>query len=315
MTSDANQKNNCIITFVITCFKEGNLLTECLNSIFNQSDGNWKAILLLDGGSDPRTKDIFNRITDSRLRKIEFCNNIGPYPARNKGIAMADTEYVMPVDADDVLPVDCIKNMRDGFNINSDYVYGAIQYIGRKQHIVRYPTPLEKRKLYINIFPFHFAFTKKMWEELGGYTDKLAMGNADLDFYIAILKGKYHGFYCDDITYFYRIHSSTQISMQVSNYYLKRKIIVKHHPDFFRNWLFKLRFIGYGSFLDAENHAEKRNKNKARLSALKAIFYFCLDRPIVFYILIMGKINIETKLYRILKKIYGKTFKKIIHKL
>ena len=56
MVVSINIKSDLFLTIGVTAYREGNLLKESLNSIVNQSISNWKAVLILDGGSDILTK-------------------------------------------------------------------------------------------------------------------------------------------------------------------------------------------------------------------------------------------------------------------
>jgi len=90
--------NKPLITFIIPTIGR-HTLSKTLDSLINQTNPNWKAIVIFDG----ITSTIQN--TDPRIRIIESpklgqgTNNAGL--VRNYGITFADTEYVAFVDDDD----------------------------------------------------------------------------------------------------------------------------------------------------------------------------------------------------------------------
>ena len=57
------------ITIGITAYNEGQYLQEAWDSVANQCDEFWEAIMILDGGSDLETEKVFDDISHPSLRK------------------------------------------------------------------------------------------------------------------------------------------------------------------------------------------------------------------------------------------------------
>ena len=51
------------ITIGITAYNEGDYLLEAWDSVLNQIDNRWEAVLVLDGGADSNTCHIFDNIS------------------------------------------------------------------------------------------------------------------------------------------------------------------------------------------------------------------------------------------------------------
>ena len=101
------------ITIGITAYNEGNYLLEAWDSVLNQIDNRWEAVLVLDGGADSNTCHIFDNISHSFLRKIKLTENHGPYHCRTLAINNAETDWYCHLDADDRLPPYAIKILNE----------------------------------------------------------------------------------------------------------------------------------------------------------------------------------------------------------
>ena len=106
-----NYSSNKLITIGITAYNEGSYLQEAWESVINQFDNRWKAVMVLDGGADQKTKKIFNGISHPSLKKIRVKENKGPYHCRTLAINNAETDWYCHLDADDRFPLNAGNNV------------------------------------------------------------------------------------------------------------------------------------------------------------------------------------------------------------
>ena len=91
------------VSAVITTFHDGDLLQEALQSVVNQHVAACQ-VIVIDDGSEPRTApDIIERIQKTSGVAIQYhwAENGGPSQARNRGLALAEGEWIAYLDADD----------------------------------------------------------------------------------------------------------------------------------------------------------------------------------------------------------------------
>src|SRR5579884_253411 len=90
------------VSFVVPCYKLGHLLPECVNSILEQTYGDFE-ILIMDDCSPDNTPEVARSFTDPRVIHVRNEPNLGHLRNYNKGIGLARGEYIWLISADDRL--------------------------------------------------------------------------------------------------------------------------------------------------------------------------------------------------------------------
>lgn len=93
-----------LVSIVVPAYNAGKTLACLLDSIREQTFGNYEAIVVDDGSSDA-TADAFYRAvgSDPRFQLVRLNNNQGVSNARNVGIDLAKGEFLYFCDADDAI--------------------------------------------------------------------------------------------------------------------------------------------------------------------------------------------------------------------
>ena len=113
--------NNPKVSVIIPVYNVEKYLKECLDSIVNQTLKDIEIICVNDGSTDNSLKIIkdFAQI-DNRIVIINQ-QNFGVSSARNQGIKKAIGEYIIFVDSDDWLELNCIEELvKNTFNNDTD---------------------------------------------------------------------------------------------------------------------------------------------------------------------------------------------------
>lgn len=98
------------ISIIIPVYNKEKHLSECLESILNQTYENFEVICINDYSKDKSGKIIEEYAKkDKRLRIINNIKNEGAAPSRNIGIDNAIGEYLLILDADDIFDKNLIK--------------------------------------------------------------------------------------------------------------------------------------------------------------------------------------------------------------
>jgi len=132
-----------LLSMVLPVYNGENNIGKCIESIFNQTIGNFELIVINDGSVDASENVIQEAINAEKEREIEiqFLNqaNHGVAYTRNKGIEMAKGEYITFVDQDDYLAKDYCERMLEAIDAaKADIVVsGYVRVDGRGRELYR----------------------------------------------------------------------------------------------------------------------------------------------------------------------------------
>jgi glycosyltransferase involved in cell wall biosynthesis len=115
------------VSVVVTCFAEGELIFEAVNSVQKQSAPPLEIIIVNDASKDQSTLEVCRQLEKHPNIKLVYrTQNGGPATARNDGFRSAAGEILVPLDADDVLPEKALEFIQNAFfdHPETDFVYG-----------------------------------------------------------------------------------------------------------------------------------------------------------------------------------------------
>lgn len=191
------------ISVVITCYREGELILEAVESIRRQTRTPREIILVNDASLDEATNRICRQLESaSDIRVMWQTTNGGPSVARNAGFAEAHGDILVPLDADDLLPETALAEICSGFERlpTAGFVYGA--YIRQDQReepgrlvettddiclghqLAAKPWSLSTNWKLLGTTPLR----KSIWAAVGGYDPDFGADDLhDVEFWIRVL--------------------------------------------------------------------------------------------------------------------------------
>ena len=120
---------NIKISVIIPTYNRGNLISNSIKSVLNQTYKNLEVIVVDDGSTDITPIEI-DKIKDERLRYIKLTENSGGSNARNIGIKNAVGKYISFQDSDDIFyPEKLEKQINNIINKNADLDFCKIKVI------------------------------------------------------------------------------------------------------------------------------------------------------------------------------------------
>lgn len=194
------------ITVVIPCYKYAHYLKECVDSVKNQTYPVNEIIVVNDGSPD-NTSDVARELGVILVEK----QNGGLSSARNAGIKIATSDYIMCLDADDKLVPGAIEEHMKLIVDDMTIAQCGLMEFGER-HIVMVPNPETslERVMQSNTIYCNAVFSKKAWELSGGYdeSETMRLGYEDWEFWINLLSKGCHVKTSDMIALRYRCHSN-----------------------------------------------------------------------------------------------------------
>lgn len=128
MNSNNQKKLKHLVSIIMPAYNCEEFIEETINSVQNQSYGNWELIVVDDASTD-KTGEIIKEISmnDNRVIYIKFSENKGAALARNKAIEVASGEYLAFLDSDDLwLPEKLSKQI--SFMEKNDFYFTCTTY-------------------------------------------------------------------------------------------------------------------------------------------------------------------------------------------
>lgn len=123
-------KEDIKVSIIIPVYGVEKYISQCLESVINQSYENIEIIVVNDGTKDNSMKIVEEYLLDERIKIINKENG-GLASARNRGIEEATGEYIYFLDSDDWIEVNTIEVLVEESN-NLDIIYSNFWYFDEK---------------------------------------------------------------------------------------------------------------------------------------------------------------------------------------
>ena len=225
-------KNKKLISVVIPCHNYANYLPDAVGSVLAQTWTNWEIIIVNDGSTD-NSRKIAEKLIDSHrnriIRLINQENSGHPAHSRNQGIAAARGDFILPLDADDMIAPtmlsECLAVLERDDTISIVYT-DRLDYDGVEQVVLAGDYDFNKLK-YANHISYCALFRRTVWEDVGGYR---AVGYEDWDFWVAAGALGYYGYRISSPLFKYRRHDTGRFQIDSSNNeLLTAEIVLRNH--------------------------------------------------------------------------------------
>ncbi len=196
------------ITVIITCFDYGAFLGECVHSALAQAGGEPQVIVIDDGSTDTQTLAELDRLPP-RVQLIRQ-PNAGLAAARNGALRQVHTPYALVLDADDRLPADALRRLREPLDAEPTlgFSYGIMRFFGAWEGILKMPPYDPYRLLFRHNIGSTALIRRELFEDVGGYDPAFA-GYEDWEFWLHALEHGWRGRRVEAVTLLYRRHGQT----------------------------------------------------------------------------------------------------------
>ena len=205
------------VTVVIPCYNHGSYIFEAIESVLAQTFEDIEIVVVNDGSTDPDTLAAFSILENKGFCVIHTANQ-GPAHARNAGIAVSRGEYILPLDADDMISKDFIRKAVNLMDAEPELgvVHSMVRFFGAADGLWRKPAFTLGRLLIENMIVATAMFRKDDWRAVGGYSVAMKEGWEDWDFWLSLAAIPRQVSRLDDEFFYYRIrHGSRTRSLSL----------------------------------------------------------------------------------------------------
>ncbi len=198
------------ISVIVPLFNQGKYLTDCIDSVLKQKFSSYE-IIIIDDCSTDNSYTIANKLKKKSVKISLYRNkkNMGVGFTRNRGIKIAKGEYIVPLDADDMLNGDYLQTVYDHRNESAIIYTDVVKFDKKKTYIKRKAEyDLDKLKTY-NIFSVTCLYKKADCISVGMYDEKIV----NLEDWEFALRMGMNGFYGKRIPiplFYYRQRSGSR---------------------------------------------------------------------------------------------------------
>jgi glycosyltransferase involved in cell wall biosynthesis len=234
---------NSLVSIIIPMYNAGLYIRQTVQSALDQSYRNIELIIMNDGSTD-NSEQIVRQMEkeDSRI-KYYYKTNSGVSDTRNKGIALAQGNYIAFLDADDLWKPDNLEKKINAINQNGKkWIFSDLEYIDEHNTILE----IQKN----NFRPYNIMDNLLLWEGdvIPGPCSNIVvakglLGNdvrfdtrlsspADRDICLQ-LAAKEEPIYLDEKLWLYRQHSQSMTSI---NYKVVDEMICLYKKADEKNW-------------------------------------------------------------------------------
>lgn len=131
------------LTIIVPAYNSEKYIDECLQSVINQKTKYDYRVIVVNDGSTDKTREIIEKYKENEKIIIVDQENKGHSGARNSGLKMIKSNYIMFFDSDDILTENTIEKMLSvAYEDNADIVQGGYVYfvsdISNVIHITKY---------------------------------------------------------------------------------------------------------------------------------------------------------------------------------
>lgn len=222
------------VSIIIPCYNDGEFIEKAIISASDQTYGN-KELIVIDDGSDKRTKEILNSLA-LKIDKLITQDNQGVIVSRNNAIKLAKGQYILTLDADDYFEPafleKAVKILESNQNVGMVTCWFSVINEKGEQTRISKPTGASAFKtLFKNNAPASLLYRKQCWEEVKGYDENLKKGYEDWEFNIAVGKKGWKVHVIPEILFIYRNRKASR-NKQARNFYTEiRKYTYKKHKE------------------------------------------------------------------------------------
>jgi glycosyltransferase involved in cell wall biosynthesis/GT2 family glycosyltransferase len=223
-----------LVSIVIPAYNPVSYLLEAIASASAQTHRNVEIVLVNDGTDKPESLAVLAQAARLVGTYLEQPNR-GLGAARNAGIRAAHGEFVVPLDADDVIEpayiAECLTALDDSdaaFAYTDFRVFGTATYQERPGEYNLY------RLLDRNYLTYAGLIRKHDWEKSGGYDESLkCLGYEDWEFWLRLGARNRFGRYVPKSLFRYRKHGASLYDYALARHREFVAYIRSLHPELY----------------------------------------------------------------------------------
>jgi glycosyltransferase involved in cell wall biosynthesis len=223
-----------LVTVVVPTYNHAHFLGAALQSVIDQTCGDWEAIVV-DNHSQDNTAEVIAAFADPRIRRVLIDNQGIIAASRNLGIGQAKGDYVAFLDSDDTWYPDklarCVRLLAEGHDL---VCHGERWVGGRGRRDVVYG-PASRASYESLLFRGNCLSTSAIVMrrdrllQLGSFCEDAAIVTAeDYDLWLRVARAGLRIAFVAEVLGEFRIHGGNQSGAVLRNVEATREVVRRH---------------------------------------------------------------------------------------
>ncbi len=226
------------VSVIIPCYNYARYLPEAVESVARQTFNDFE-IIIVDDGSTDNSAEVAARLKDEhpelKMRVIDQSNSGQPAHSRNRGIAEARGEYILCLDADDMMEPSLLEECVKALHSNPQIVVAypdQLHFENGNSKIIESQDWDMNRLTQTNLLPTCAMFRREAWKTAGGYKTNVR-GYEDWDFWISLGETGGTGHRIRKPLFLYRVNDSGVYADALERDRKLRAQIILNHPSLY----------------------------------------------------------------------------------
>jgi glycosyltransferase involved in cell wall biosynthesis/GT2 family glycosyltransferase len=225
---------DALVSIVIPAYNPTSYLLEAIASASAQTYPRVEIIVVNDGSDKPESLAVLDQASSMAGAYIEQPNR-GLGAARNTGFRAVRGEYVVPLDADDLIDpeyvAECLAALRSS---DAAFAYTGFQVFGTQNFEERPGEYNLYRLLDRNYLTYAALIRKAAWENSGGYDEsRKCLGYEDWEFWLRLGARDCFGQYVSKSLFRYRKHGASLYDFALARHQQFVAYIQSLHPELY----------------------------------------------------------------------------------
>lgn len=194
-----------LVSIIIPCYNNKNVIQDAIDSALNQSYPHIEIIVVDDGSTDGSYEFVADNIRHGQKLQVVRQDNQGPAAARNTGFNLSTGDFLVFLDADDILHTDYVDNCYRMYesNPNLNIVYCDVELFENRTGLWKLKPFSESTILLFNSIPVFAMIRSCVFQQVGKYDTELRCSE-DWELWIRLLQ-QFEGVYkIPKVLYYYR---------------------------------------------------------------------------------------------------------------
>ena len=223
--------NSPQVSVIVPCYNQEKYVKDTLESVQRQTYPNFECIIINDGSTD-NSLDVVRKFCMGDKRFVCYDkNNEGVSIARNYGIAHSNGQYILPLDADDVIEPEYLQATVGVLDANPDIklVYTDTCFFWKRKGKQALPPYSFERMLCENLINCTALYRRCDFDKTTGYNPNMSSGLEDWDFWLSLLSPSDKVYKIEKVLFYYRIKGrSRNVNATISLSSLRKQLWANH---------------------------------------------------------------------------------------